>query len=72
MTGGGGAPTANDHSRLAHDVGREAGWLGAESVVLGGGQMCFRGGEISESAESDEEEEASLSVVVGPRAHGPT
>ena len=57
-TGGGGAPTANDHARLAHDVAREAGWLGAQSVIVGGGQLCFRGGEISESAESDEEEEA--------------
>lgn len=46
-TGGGGAPTANDHARLTAGVEREATRLSAECTLLGGGQLCFRGGEVS-------------------------
>ena len=63
-TGGGGAPTVNDHARLDAACEAEAGRIGASLRLLGGGQMCFRGGEISESAEIDDEDEASLLIVL--------
>jgi hypothetical protein len=64
LTGGGGAPTVNDHARLDTAVAAEAERYGASLRLLGGGQMCFRGGEISESAEIDDEDEASLLIVL--------
>ena len=64
-TGGGGAPTPNDHARLAESLAREAKKHGCATIrALGGGQLCFRGGEVSESAESDDEREACMMVVV--------
>ena len=99
-TGGGGAPTANDHARLLEDVAREAskrllrknvfpdhqtgssleGSLGRSSDdtsrdapvtrrsesfrVLGAGQLCFRGGEVSENSVHDDEREACLTLVL--------
>jgi NADH pyrophosphatase NudC (nudix superfamily) len=63
-TGGGGAPTANDHTRISIAVEREAARLGGTCRVLGGGQLCFRGGEVSESAERTDEYEASMVVVI--------
>ncbi len=87
-TGGGGAPTDNDHARLLADVEREAAKRSSarrpslssddndkdaqrletktsESFrVLGGGQLCFRGGEVSENAAYDDEREACLTIVL--------
>ena len=65
-SGGGGAPTANDHARLRAAVAREAAdrEAGMVATVLGAGQLCFRGGEVSESAESDDEREARATVTV--------
>ena len=83
-TGGGGAPTENDHARLLADVAREAAkrearrsvsFRGNENKnidtsksesfrVLGGGQLCFRGGEVSENAAYDDEREACLTIVL--------
>ena len=82
-TGGGGAPTANDHARLLADVAREAAKReasraphetnpataapggSAESFrALGGGQLCFRGGEVSENSVHDDEREACLTLVL--------
>jgi hypothetical protein len=54
---------ANDHDRLAVAVAREAAALDARSSILGGGQLCFRGGEVSESSVYTDEYEA------GPPAH---
>ena len=54
----------NDHARLDAACEAEAGRIGASLRLLGGGQMCFRGGEISESAEIDDEDEASLLIVL--------
>ena len=80
-TGGEGAPTKNDHERLAKECEKEASrWVGGLGVgsasgntlgggnttqmdsnhwkavrFLGGGQICFRGGEVSESAAYDDE-----------------
>ena len=101
-TGGGGAPTANDHARLLEDVAREASKREAERArllrknvfpqktgsslegslgssddtsdapvtrsesfrVLGAGQLCFRGGEVSENSVHDDEREACLTLVL--------
>lgn len=89
-TGGEGAPTKNDHERLAKECEKEASrWVGGLGVgsasgntlgggnttqmdsnhrkavrFLGGGQICFRGGEVSESAAYDDEREALLVAVV--------
>ena len=64
-TGGGGAPTVNDHARLADAATREGAKHGAlRSRVIGGGQLCFRGGEVSESAEYDDDREPRLVVTV--------
>jgi hypothetical protein len=61
VTGGGGAPTVNDHARLADAAAREGAKHGAvRSRVIGGGQLCFRGGEVSESAEYDDDREPRL------------
>ena len=60
-TGGGGAPTVNAHARLADAATREGAKHGAlRSRVIGGGQLCFRGGEVSESAEYDDDREPRL------------
>ena len=86
-TGGGGAPTENDHARLLADVEREAAkrsqarrpslssddddkdvqrpeMISESFRVLGGGQLCFRGGEVSENAAYDDEREACLTIVL--------
>ena len=75
-TGGGGSPTKNDHERLLTDCEREASRLRgllakAEGAnlkqilkMLGGGQIDFTGGEVSESAAYDDEREACLVAVV--------
>ena len=119
-TGGGGAPTANDHARLLEDVAREASKREADRArnkekrrndvtgsslrsrggssddtsdapvtrtrrvsdpkekekseseskegesfrVLGAGQLCFRGGEVSENSVHDDEREACLTLVL--------
>ena len=54
-----------DSARLAESLAREAKKHGCATIrALGGGQLCFRGGEVSESAESDDEREACMMVVV--------
>ena len=64
-SGGGGAPTANDHARLRAAVAREAAdrEAGMVATVLGAGQLCFRGGG-GRGAESDDEREARATVTV--------